>query len=170
MEKKTFNDMMANLPTTETDMTRVMVEMEDGRKGWISANGLAQVMAGLMEINYLKYKYFRNQTNIQYVEVLRLNESSSNNVKIEIEQDMGDIFLCYIHVYRHVGSNQKLRCQKHDIIGQFDLYVDETNSILYIKVPTYSLIMVTSSKKELANTITIDKGNTITDVSDLVKV
>lgn len=48
MEKKTFNDMMANLPTTETDMTKVMVEMEDGRKGWISAEGLAQVMAGLM--------------------------------------------------------------------------------------------------------------------------
>ena len=127
-------------------------------------------MAGLMEINYLKYKYFRNRDNIQYVEVLRLNESSSNNVKIEIAEDMGDISLCYIHVYRHVGSNQKLRCRKHDIIGQFDLYVDETNSILYIKVPTYSLIMVTSSRKELANTITIDKGNTITDVSDLEKV
>lgn len=50
MEKKTFNDMMANLPTTETDMTKVMVEMEDGRKGWISAEGLAQVMAGLMPV------------------------------------------------------------------------------------------------------------------------
>ena len=123
-----------------------------------------------MEINYLKYKYFRNQSNIQYVEVLRLNESLSNNVKIEITEDMGDISLCYIHVYRHVESNQKLRCLKHDIIGQFDLYVDETNSILYIKVPTYCLIMVTSSRKELANTITIDKGNTITDVSDLKKV
>lgn len=123
-----------------------------------------------MEINYLKYKYFRNQNNIQYVELLRLNESSSNNVKIEIAPDMEDISLCYIHVYRHAGVNQKLRCRKHDIIGQFDLYVDETNSILYIKVPTYCLIMVTSSIKELANTITIDKGNTITDVSDLKKV
>ena len=50
MEKKTFNDMMANLPTTETDMRRVMVEMEDGRKGWISAEGLAQVAAGLMPV------------------------------------------------------------------------------------------------------------------------
>ena len=123
-----------------------------------------------MEINYLKYKYFRNQNNIQYVELLRLNESSSNNVKIEIAPDMDDISLCYIHVYRHAGANQKLMCRKHDIIGQFDLYVDETNSILYIKVPTYCLIMVTSSIKELANTITIDKGNTITDVSDLKKV
>ena len=54
MEKKTFNDMMANLPTTETDMKRVMVEMEDGRKGWISAEGLAQVAAGLMPIGFSK--------------------------------------------------------------------------------------------------------------------
>ena len=54
MEKKTFNDMMANLPTTETDMTKVMVEMEDGRKGWISAEGLAQVAAGLMPLGFQK--------------------------------------------------------------------------------------------------------------------
>ena len=83
---------------------------------------------------------------------------------------MGDISLCYIHVYRHIAIDNNLRCLKHNIIGQLNFYVDETNGVLYIEAPTYCNILVTSSRKEFANTITIDEGNTITDVSNLVKV
>ena len=90
MEKKTFNDLMANLPTTETDMTKVMVEMEDGRKGWISANGLAQVMAGLMPVAGFNRKglisnIFRKQdasNNFTWTKIMDITNSGTKNISM----------------------------------------------------------------------------------------
>lgn len=47
-DKKTFKDMTANLPTTTTDMSKVMVQMADGSVGWIRKEDLAQVAAELI--------------------------------------------------------------------------------------------------------------------------
>ena len=49
-DKKTFKDMTAALPTTTTDMSKVMVQMADGSVGWIRKEDLAQVAAELMPV------------------------------------------------------------------------------------------------------------------------
>ena len=133
MEKKTFNDLMANLPTTETDMTRVMVEMEDGRKGWISAEGLAQVMAGLIgtatnKKDGLYPKYYVTQ----YLEI------STQAYKISNTFQSGHFCLAYLHSHwwhnasvGFIGVAANLNDKNRIIVNHYKLSDDDELNVYY---------------------------------------
>lgn len=124
-----------------------------------------------MGINYVKRKTFKHNSNSTAIyEIFRYRKDYNTNLKIEISQDMGVAYLCLLHIYSHSSANNKPTCKKYDIINQLNFYVDGTNGVLYIEAPTYCTIYINGLKDIDIDLITIDKGNTITDVSDLKKV
>ena len=171
MEKKTFNDMMANLPTTETDMTRVMVEMEDGRKGWISAEGLAQVMAGLMPVATAEKQGVMSAAMAQKVLPLisKTSQQKENIFKIRLDKKYNVLIgairnfyaPCLIHLYKRSSAENNpgvslISCP----LGKMEMYVD--NSTFYINVGQWGEISVLALN---GNVGTIDLVSTIPDTA-----
>ena len=79
--------------------------------------------------------------------------------------------ICFLYISRHsAGNNNELKGMKEDIWGITHVYLDKSTNKIYVRLDSYTKLSVSANFNELLNWVTVETGNTVSDISRMTAV
>lgn len=121
--------------------------------------------------NFIPKEYSNNTNAEKYIEIASFPENRYALYCLQQAHAMNMSKICFLYISRHpAGNNNELKGMKEDIWGITDVYLDKSTNKIYVRLNSYTTLSVSANFNELLNWVTVETGNTVSDISRMAAV